>query len=400
MHSGWWHQSVDGDTTFNCSCECGFYSTDKDGHSLAHEYDPDAVLVWSKANDKGEMDGIHHFAYSTCVRCNAAKKEIKERHELEIPEGEREDGSAEPFDTEFHHADGVCKICGFGETDDETAFILEEHAFHTDSDNPCFCRLCNQEIHSWQLFVCGSKMNQKCERCGKLDDTGVDSANKGHEYGKPLSEGHEKYFTHHACHCGFGELERHTFVNGKCTVCGAGQMPQVKCASKRNRNGGTSKEDEHMANCDHLGGFFCNDYDEDLGIVPEGSEGACPYCGGNFFADYPEAKKYADKPAMWTMEIKGGEKDTKQTGSGATLTSALFTLSAQTKAVNTADYFGGNFISVKIYFNPTSTKTYKFNFHFLPDVNTITLGSGFAECAEYRGIIIDHPKHGTVISWE
>lgn len=401
LHSGWWHQSIDGDTTYNCSCECGFYSTNKDGHRLAHEYDPDAVPVWRKANNKGEMDGIHHFAYSSCVRCKDALKEIKERHELEIPEGERDNGSAEPYNTEFHHADGVCKICSFGENDDETAFILEEHAFHTDSDNPCFCRLCNQEIHSWQLFVCGSKMNQKCERCGKLDDTGVDSANKGHEYGKPLSEGHEKYFTHHACHCGFGELEPHNFVNGKCTVCGAGQMPQVKCASKRNRNGNSSKTDEHMANCDNLGGFFCNDYDEDLGIVPDGSEGNCPYCGGNFFTDYPEAKKYADKAAKWTMEIKGGEKDTKQTGESTTLTGALFTLSAQFKAVNNADYFKGNAISVKIFFNPTATKTHEFNFPFLgTGVKTIALGDGFAECAEYRGIIIDHPKHGTVISWE
>lgn len=398
LHSGWWHQSVDGDTTYNCSCECGFYSTDKDGHRLEHEYDPNAVPVWGKTDKDGNVDGIHHYAYTVCSRCNEAQKEIKERHELHIPDGEeRLDGSCEPYNTEYHHAHGVCRDCLFGEYEEENALMLEEH----DLDDGCFCRLCNETVHSWTMVVCGSKINHKCERCNAVDDFGVDSANKGHEYGKPLGDWHEQYLTHHACHCGFGELEPHTFVNGKCSVCGVGQMPQVKCASKRNRHGDTSKTNEHMANCEHLGGFYCNDLDTATGQVPADSEGSCPYCGGNFFRDYPEAVACADKAAKWEWTIKGTSGEpAKMDGNHLSLTAALDYVVMTLSAAEQANKFAGNTITLKIWFDPVKERVVQVkNFAFLGNT-AHTISAEYAHCAEYRGVIVEHPKHGTIISWE
>lgn len=402
LHSGWHHDYYEMNESYNCSCECGFYSLKPDGNLLMHlfnytEGDPIEDGAWSKYNKQGQMDGIHHFARFQCERDCSACKEVKERHEIAINPDEREDGSAEYVDAENHHAPGYCAKCGFGQAEGEEALILEEHQ----KDDNCFCRLCQTSCHNWHTRPCGKYQNAYCADCG-AESADDEAGLKGHAYPVALGEHHAQYRTHHGCVCGLGELEPHNFVDGVC-ACGVKEKQGVKCASKRNRSNETTSENGHDENCEHSGGFYCSDPNAtSSGGGEDDTSGICPDCGGSFWTDYPDAKAVADKAAKWEWTIRDGSgTPAKMDGSTLTLTDALAYVKMTVSAAEESRKWAGTTIEVIIYFNPVTEKTVTVeNFSFFGNTVFTIKGNFYKDTARYYGTIVEDPDWGTVIKWQ
>lgn len=401
LHGGWHHEHVEGDESYNCSCECGYYSTARGSERLLHlfNYQEGEIIqkdAWTYTDKNGNIDGIHHFAQFACQRCVDHVKEVKERHTLAVDGERREDGSAERVDNEHHNAVGYCEVCGYGKGEGESATILEAH----DLDDNCYCRLCDSFNHNYHARWCGSYMLETCANCGH---TREGEENARHQYGKPFYEDHEQYLTHHRCECGLGEPEEHRWVNGACEVCGVKKGGGVKCASKK-----AKAATEHTDNQEMRGGFLDHAFNEDIGHPesPANRPDKCADCIADghyngFFEDYPEAVECWDKPAEYVVRGGTPSQPIEFNGYELNIPRALSMLNMNFKVVTGSEKMEGASVYAELRFDPeTETRVEVKNFAFMGNRGYVTVrGRGYRHKAVYRGIVKRHEKFGLVIFW-
>lgn len=406
LHGGWFHEGKGDDETYNCSCECGFFSVRK--HEKEHTYNfkegdiPDDA--WSKYDRYGYMDGIHHFALFTCTRCNDAQKEVKERHEIIANPSE----PAEYYDSEYHEVQGYCRICGYGngEGDEEdVSYTLEPH----EKDENCYCAECGETMHTWYTYECGKYENVFCIDCGIEHSTessdGEYYDDPKHEFGYPLPEDHEDYYNLHECACGI-TYEEHQWENGVCVICDVRKQGGVKCASKKSNKPNSDgiieapSNQNHTENRDNSGGFLAHSFNRSTGL-PMLEEG-CEDCGGNFWLDYADAIASWDKLAEWKLSCISGEVGIERSGGlPEQLIDVLGDVDAAFHEVRQGSMTKGTVFSATINYDPVEyeREVTISNFGFIGTDSITVKGQDYRGKAFYQGVVVEDKKYGRVIEW-
>lgn len=395
FHRGWHDVDFPEVDDLYCDCECEFYHKTK---IMKHKFPSEESLdnpetVWRDAED-----GLHHYADLRCERdCGGSKKVLRDHtpdEAVPLPDDVNQVYVYHNEHSHLKHAACSANGCAF------VGWIEEPHDI---DEETCWCDKCESYCHLYEGVQCGLMVNSYCIRCGQ--SKGGD--NGGHMYGYPLTEEDEDYDmadTHHKCFCGKGELEKHTFENGKCIVCGDGEKTGVKCASKKKgpkATDGSSVDapndaSSHIGDRSNTGGFYC--------ISDPSGSGAdgCPDCGGNFFYDYPDAKFFVDLPGAWSMRITGvPDAELFWNGKDAKLSKTLLSVNSMAGIIQNYRENIGATIEINIYWEPSSFTTVKIeNFAFLTSSSFVVYGETWNKTATYTGTIIDDPDWGVVIEWK
>lgn len=284
LHRGWHNTQHPSDDHYYCDCECGYYH---DVEALQHAIPAeDTIEIWTDM-----QDGIHHYADLDCERkCGGSHRVLKPHTpdvNAELPEGEER--KYEQHDEVEHLVWAKCSAAGCN----YLGWVAEKHVF--EDDDPCYCILCEEYIHTYVAVGCGRFQNHYCSKC---EEARAD-IDEHHEYGFPLDEDDEDYDnmaeTHHKCACGKGELEKHVFKNGVCSICGYEKSTdRNKCAGRFRSDGRKTTTSDHAEDTWYDANVLSGASEFGSGSEGSGSGPACPACGNDFFYDNPVARQHID----------------------------------------------------------------------------------------------------------